>query len=176
MRSYATLLASSALALMAANTDAGSTPAPKAAATPEPAPTPAPAPKFYMATAKTRKPASADAAKTITFVVSGPDYKSAWEAARKVTQLGVALFVKDFPDTVFADNERKAAPVDFRPGEFTVESVQSLQQRSAKVKDASLDDLLAKAQEANIKIPESVAKLIEDMKSGQAKAPEQAAA
>lgn len=117
-------------------------------------------PKYYLAKAIERSPEQGKTAKEVTFVVVGPDYKSAWQTARKLTARGHAHFAGE----AFTDQTR-GTPMEMVPGEFTVKSVESLQQRSKKVDPVTIDQLMAELQKQGKTLPKGVAEIVESLRA-----------
>jgi hypothetical protein len=120
----------------------------------------APEPKYYLATAQERSPAEGQKAKEVTFVVGAVDYKTAWQSARRLTAVGDAHFKGD----AWADQDRKAK-MEMAPAEFTIKSVDSLQQRSKKVDPVTVDAVLAEMQKQGKTVPKGVLDVIESLRA-----------
>lgn len=156
IHTYPSLLAGAAMIALAAEADAGG-----GAAAPAVAP-----PKRYKVTAKNRtKDAMRDGETAeLTFVVEGPDYKTAWQTARKVTRVGTAEL--DEGEQVYGIGE-KGEDVAFtlRPGRYTVDAVDSLQERGKKNAPITLENLEAALEAKGVKLPKAIQDEIDKLKS-----------
>jgi len=127
----------------------------------------APANKLYSVLLGPRRSgrdnAPKEGEKTITMIISAPDYKNGWERAREVTRVGSANFqVGGKPALVHSDKEQKNV-LTVAPGIWSVRSVTSLTEKRSKAQPIGLNDLVARAKAENIAIPAAVQKLIDAM-------------
>lgn len=162
MRTHRALLAASAIACLAAASEGNAGGNANSAAA-------EPAVKYYLATAESRAPdPTTKETVKVTFVVSGPDYKTAWATAREVTRVGTT----HFDGNVWADKTREKKLEDLRPGSFTVKSLDSLQERRSKQPAVTLDNLLTTLEERNISIPAKMREVIDELRASGPIAPQ----
>lgn len=157
MRTLNNIASASALALLAANTDAGGGNA-------------QPEIKFYSVEAGTRN--SKESGDTVTFVIAAESYKSAWELARKVTRTGSADFADEHEGALRTSKDDATVP-KIKAGVLSVKKVDSLQERRSKKDALTVDRLLEVMAERNITVPKALQGLIDELnQSGPAAAAE----
>lgn len=128
---------------------------------PAPTPTPAPTVKRYRADAAWRGTPKEGEPKEVSFIIEGPDYKTAWQSAREVTRVGTS----EIGDSIKVFDKDGKDGFEMRPGRYTVKDVTSLQDRSRKEEPVTVDTLLAALEAKGVKPNKQVLDMIEELKA-----------
>lgn len=116
--------------------------------------------RYYKVEAVERKPAPGTKPDAVFFVIEAPDYKIAWQHARKLTAVGHMYF-----GGKAWSNDDHDTPMEMIPGVYTVKNVESQQQRVTKVPSIAIDELERVLAETGEKLPPKVQAVIDAMRA-----------
>jgi hypothetical protein len=125
--------------------------------------------KRYQVRADKRAGAREDLSNSIWFIVEKPQYKDAWDSARKMCSQGVGIMDNDTVSYVTHDGTETYEDV-LLPGQFTVKQVLTLdkpQGAASKAKEPTAVQLVERAEAQGINVAKKLKHLIDVMREEQ---------
>lgn len=122
--------------------------------------------KRYQVRADKRTGAREDFANSIWFVVEKPQYKDAWDTARKMCSQGVGIMDQDRVDYISHDGKETYQDI-LLPGQYTVKQVLTLDKQQgavSKAKEPTAMEVIERAEAQGLNIAKKLRHLVDVMR------------